>query len=110
MGRVTSVRRPALRAVPRPALGPSPTGSKRTSTSPIAACCSGRSAAWPKSPKSQRRSPSSEKQKIVFGPRCVPAASSCSEAIATTSPSGDSSVPAVERSTAGEPPTASMPL
>lgn len=43
------------------------------------------------------RRPSSEKQKIVFGPRAVPATSSCSEAIATTSPTGESSVPAVER-------------
>src|SRR5512133_674609 len=56
------------------------------------------------------RSPSSEKQKTVFGPRAVPATSSCSEAIATTSPSGESNRPAVERRTTGEPPTTSTPL
>ena len=50
------------------------------------------------------------KTKIVFGPRCVPATSSCSDATATTSPTGDSKVPAVERITAGEPPIASTPL
>jgi hypothetical protein len=46
----------------------------------------------------------------VFGPRAVPAAPSCSEAIATTSPSGDSKRPAVERSTTGEPPMTSAAL
>jgi hypothetical protein len=46
----------------------------------------------------------------LFGPRRVPAASSCSDATASTSPIGDSSVPAVERSTAGDPPIFSTPL
>ena len=46
--------------------------------------------AWPKSPKWAIRRPSRMKTKIVFGPRCVPAAASCSEATATTSPTGDS--------------------
>ena len=50
------------------------------------------------------------KRKIVFGPRSVPATSSCSEAIATTSPIGDSSRPAVERIVAGSPPIASAAL
>ena len=54
--------------------------------------------------------PSNSKQKIVFGPRWVPAAGSCSEAIATTSPTGDSKRPAVERITAGSPAITSTPL
>jgi hypothetical protein len=54
--------------------------------------------------------PSSEKTKIVFGPRRVPAKSSCSDATATISPSGDSKVPAVERRTRGDPETDSTPL
>ncbi len=54
--------------------------------------------------------PSSSNTKIVFGPRSVPACSSCSEAIAMTSPIGDSSLPAVERRIAGSPPIASTPL
>ena len=55
---------------------------------PIASCCSGRSAAWPKSPMWQMRMPSSANTKIVLGPRRVPAWSSCSDAIAITSPTG----------------------
>jgi hypothetical protein len=54
--------------------------------------------------------PSRPKQKIVFGPRFVPATSSCSEATAITSPTGESNVPAVERRIGGEPPTASTAL
>ena len=39
---------------------------------------------------------------MLFGPRWVPATSSCSEATATISPTGDSSLPAVERTSAGD--------
>jgi len=47
----------------------------------------------------------------VFGPPFVPATSSCSDAIARTSPTGVSgNVPAVERSVCGSPPIASTPL
>jgi hypothetical protein len=44
------------------------------------------------------------------GPRLVPAWSSCSEAMATTSPIGDSRRPAVERRTTGSPSIRSTPL
>src|SRR6185437_1513743 len=50
------------------------------------------------------------KTTIVLGPRSVPAAASCSEAIATTLPSGDSWVPASERSKTGSPAIASTAL
>jgi hypothetical protein len=50
------------------------------------------------------------KAKIVLGPRAVPAASSCSEAIATTSPTGVSNRPAVERTRCGSPEIASTAL
>jgi hypothetical protein len=91
-------------------VGPPPTGRISRSTAPIACACSSRSALWPKSPKWQTRIPSSEKTKIVFGPRTVPACSSCSEATASTSPSGDSRRPAVERRIGGSPAMASTPL
>ena len=48
--------------------------------------------------------------KIVFGPRCVPALWSCSDATATTSPIGDCRRPAVQRRIAGSPPITSTPL
>jgi hypothetical protein len=47
---------------------------------------------------------------IVFDPLSSPATGSCSEAIALTSPTGGSNVPAVERMTWGERSTASPPL
>ena len=46
---------------------------------------------------------SSEKTKIVFGPRIVPASASCSDAIARIFPIAESIVPAVERMTCGDP-------
>src|SRR4051812_42765529 len=54
------------------------------STWPIAARCSGRRLVWRKSPKCAIRTPSRLNTKIVLGPRAVPAASSCSDAIAMT--------------------------
>jgi hypothetical protein len=45
--------------------------------------------------------------KIVLSPRCVPAAWSCSDAIAMTSPIGESRRPAVERRIEGSPPSVS---
>jgi hypothetical protein len=47
---------------------------------------------------------------IVFGPRSVPAAWSCSEAMPVTGPSGDSWVPAVERIVCGSSSIASTAL
>ena len=47
---------------------------------------------------------------MMFDPRFVPATSSCSEAIASTWPIGDSNVPALERNVVGDPLTASTPL
>src|SRR5271166_229819 len=80
------------------------------STVPIASACSSRRELWPKSPKWASRSPSSSKTKIVLGPRSVPACSSCSEATASTSPIGELSRPAVERSTTGSPSSTSTAL
>ena len=93
-----------------PIVGPSPTGTSSRSTCPSAASCASRSAAWPRSPRCATRIPPKEKTKSVFGPRCVPATSSCSDAMPTTSPTGDSWVPASARSTTGSPPIAPTPL
>ena len=56
------------------------------------------------------RRPPNWKTTIVFAPFAVPATSSCSDATATTSPTGDSCVPAVDRISAGSPPIAPTPL
>src|SRR4051812_6036026 len=93
-----------------PMVGPPPSGTKRRSTFPSAANCTSRSAAWPRSPRWATRIPPNQNTHSVFGPRCVPATSSCSDAIPTTSPIGDSCVPAVDRSTTGSPPIAPTPL
>ena len=93
-----------------PIVGPPPTGRKRRSGRPITAACSGRSSLCPKSPKWQTRTPWRSKATIRFGPRRVPAASSCSEAIPRTGPTGVVKVPAVERTRCGSPPADSTPL
>ncbi len=93
-----------------PIVEPPPTGMKSRSMPSRWARCSGRRAAWPKSPKWATRMPSRSKTTIVFGPRSVPATSSCSEAIATTLPTGDSCVPACERTRVGSPVITSTPL
>src|SRR5919109_1059052 len=103
-------RSATARACSAPIVGPPPTGMNSRSTAPIASACSARSERWPKSPMWTVRRPSSSKQKIVLGPRLVPATGSCSEATATTSPMGDPRRPAVARRTAGSPSIASTPL
>jgi hypothetical protein len=89
---------------------PPPAGISSRSMPSRWARCSGRSAGWPKSPKWATRIPSSSKTTIVFGPRSVPATPSCSEAIATTLPTGVSCVPASERTRVGSPSIFSTPL
>ena len=65
-----------------PMVGPPPTGTIRRSTFPSAASCASRRAFCPRSPRCATRISPNRNANSVFGPRSVPAASSCSEAIA----------------------------
>ena len=70
--------------------GPPPTGTNSRSTSPIAAACSSRSAALAEvADVTHAQAVELEHEDRVRARAAVPAASSCSEAIAVTSPSGD---------------------